>query len=117
MNYKIWETSAKSEYTCEFGKYGIRDVYTLPNSKIKIHDETILPRSIFQKQHHSTLIDLIYPISAKNELFNEGINFFDENRYTEEGYGYPVFEDENSTEKAFNFCESGKAIEILNKYS
>ena len=102
MNYKEWSKVAKSEYTCEFGRDGIRDVYTLPNG-IKIHDEVFLPRSIFRSQFTQTLVDIIVHKSNEEDIKKYGA-IIDYNRYSEEDYGYPLFQGENCCEKAFNFA-------------
>lgn len=107
MTFKEWSDNAVSEYTCEFGSMGIvgiRDVYTLPCG-LKIHDEVVLPRSIFKKQRTATLVDVIVPVSKKKWLKDTYNADLDENRYTEEGYGYPLFVGEDCTERAFEFAE------------
>lgn len=100
--FEEWSNTAESEYTCEFGRDGIRDIYTLPNG-IKIHDEVWMPRSIFKPQQQQTLVDYIFPASKVEWLKEQGAEF-DENRYTDEGYGYAVFCGEGSTERAFHFA-------------
>lgn len=107
MTFKQWSENATTEYTCEFGNMscpGIRDIYTLPCG-LKIHDEVVLPRSIFKKQHTATLVDVIVPVSKKEWLKDTYDAELDEGRYTEEGYGYPLFIGENCTERAFEFAE------------
>jgi len=103
MNFKEWSKTAESEYTCEFGRYGIRDIYTTPFG-VKVHDEVFMPRSIFQPQSQQTLVDLQYPVSKREWLKSKGADL-DEYRYTEEGWGYPLFRGENSLERAYKFIE------------
>lgn len=110
MNYKEWSKLAISEYTCEFGRDGIRDIYSLPCG-IKIHDEVFLPRSIFKSQFTQTLVDYIVHKSQEEILKKYGA-IIDYDRYTEEDYGYPLFKGEGCTEKAYNFAMNIK--EILN---
>lgn len=101
MNYKEWFETVKSEYTCEFSRDGIRDVYSLPNG-IKIHDEVFMPRSIFKPQTQQTFVDIIFPVSDKEWIEKQGA-VWDDQRYTEEGYGSPLFVGENCMERAFKF--------------
>lgn len=126
IDYKIWEEKAISEYTCEFGREWIRDIYTLPCG-IKIYLESYIPRNIFGKQRNNILVDIIYHKDCLNHLSKVGVDkniiFFDENRYTEENFGYIVFTDynlcSNKNEKidlmeiVYNFCESGNARKLL----
>jgi hypothetical protein len=102
MTYKKWAEKAVSEYTCEFGRGAIRDIYTLPNG-IRIHDEVFFPRNPFQSQHQQTLVDYVFPKSRQAWLKEQGADL-DTDRYTEEGFGYPLFRGETSTERAFNFA-------------
>lgn len=104
MNFESWSKEAKSEYTCNFGKDGIRDVYTIPCG-IVIQDEVILPRSIFRKQHQQTLVDVILPESQKEWVESNGARW-DTDRYLEDGYGQPMFEGEGSTKRAFEFAQT-----------
>jgi len=103
MNYEEWSKTAIPQYTCEFGKEGIRDIYKLPFG-IKIHDEVILPRSIFKKQHKQTLVDYLFHKSDESWLKENWGATIDYDRYSEEGYGYPLFVGEDSCEKAYEFC-------------
>ena len=104
ISFQEWSETAQTEYTCHFGyrQQGIRDTYTLPNG-VKIYDEVWMPFSIFKPQQQETLVDIIFPESKKGWLKEQGADF-DEDRYTEEGFGYPIFKGENSTECAFNFA-------------
>ena len=97
MTFKEWQKTAISEYTCEFGRCGIRDIYTLPNG-VKIHDETWFPTNPFRPQTHQTLVDIMI-----TEAETPSGAIWDEERYTDAGYGYPVFE---TTKAAFNYAMS-----------
>lgn len=105
MNYKEWAENVESEYTCGWGSgnENCRDIYVLPCG-VRVHDETILPRHWAKKQRHQTLVDLIYPESEAERLKKLGADM-DMDRYTEEGFGYPMFRGDDSLEKAFNFVE------------
>jgi len=108
MNFEEWFETTISEYTCEFGSEGIRDIYTLP-CNIKIYDEVFLPRSIFQSQSTQTLVDYIVHRSQEKILEKYG-SIIDYDRYIEDNYGYPLFYGEDCTEKAFNFAMNIKGI-------
>lgn len=104
ISFQEWSDTAQTEYTCHWGyrQQGIRDIYTLPNG-VRIHDEVWMPYSIFKPQQQATLVDIIFPESKKEWLKEQGADF-DEDRYTDEGFGYPLFVGENSTERAWNFA-------------
>ena len=104
MNFKDWEATAESIYTCGWGSgnENCRDIYVLPGGT-QVHDETILPRHWAKKQRHLTLVDIIYPESEAERLLKEFGAEMDMDRYTEEGYGYPIFRGEDSLKQAFNF--------------
>jgi hypothetical protein len=110
MNYKEWAETVESEYTCGWGSgnENCRDIYVLPCG-VRVHDETILPRHWAKKQRHQTLVDLIYPESEAERLKKLGADM-DMDRYTEEGFGYPIFRGDDSLEKAFNFVIEEKRI-------
>jgi hypothetical protein len=108
MNFKEWQDTSIVEYSCEMGRDGIRDIYKLPNNII-LYDETYLPRSIFKPQYHQTLIDFIIHKSKEYIIKNAG-GSLDYERYTDAGFGYPVFVGADSTEKAFNFAMNIKNI-------
>lgn len=115
MTFSDWEKTAVSEYTGEFSSDGIRDVYTTP-SGIKVYHEVIIPRSLFKKQSERTMVDIIFPADKEKDLKEQGVSELDVDRYTEEGFGYPIFRGENSLEKAYNFIESlSKPKEVQNK--
>jgi hypothetical protein len=104
MNYKEWSEKAESEFTCEFSRDGIRDVYPTPFG-IKLYHEVFMPRNIFVNQSELALVDVIIHRSKEEWLKEKyGINWLDYNRYTEDDYGYPIFLCENSLEKGFNFA-------------
>ena len=113
MTFKEWEAVIETEYTCEFGRYGnpcIRDIYTTPPG-VKVHDEVIMPRSIFKPPYKRTLVDLIYPVTELPRLRETyGDVDLDCDRYTEKGFGYPLFIGEGSLELAYNFIEKEKAL-------
>lgn len=104
INFQQWADTAQTEYTCNWGYrgQGTRDIYTLPNG-VRIHDEVYMPFSPFKPQTQQTLVDIIFPESKKEWLKEQGADF-DADRYTDEGYGSPLFVGENSTERAFNFA-------------
>jgi hypothetical protein len=103
MEYKEWSETAVSEFTCEFGKDGIREVYKLPCG-ITIYDEVIMPRSIFKPQYNQTLVDVLMHRSQESYLKENYNAELDYNRYSEEDYGYPLFKGEDSCERAYNFA-------------
>ena len=104
MDFKEWSETAVSELTCDIGRDGIRDVYTTPKG-IKVYHEVIMPRSIFKPQYEHTMIDIIYPVDKEGWLKEQGVARLDTDRYTEEGFGYPIFSGEGSLERAYNFIE------------
>lgn len=103
ISFKAWSETVETEYTCEFARDGIRDIYTTPFG-VKVHDESFLPRHIFGKPGHQTLVDLTLPVSMKPWLLEYGA-VLDENRYTPDGFGCPLFRGEDSLEQAFNFIK------------
>ena len=100
ITFDQWTENLESQYTCQCGDW-MRDIYELPNG-IKVYDEVCLPRSPFKPQRNQTLVDIMLPISKREELKNIGADL-DEERYTPEGYGYPVFKGEDSLKQAFEF--------------
>ena len=104
MTFKKWEATVETEFTCDIGRDGIRDVYATPFG-IKVYHEVFMPRSIFKPQSEWTLIDIIYPVDKEEWLKKHGAAFLDVDRYTEEGFGYPVFKGKDSLERAYNFIE------------
>jgi hypothetical protein len=110
MTFKEWEDTAVSEFTCEFGREGIRDVYTTPFG-VKVYDEVFLPWNPFKPQHNQTLVDLTYPITELPRLQKTyGEIELDDQRYTEEGFGIPLFKGEGCLERAYNFIEKEKSL-------
>ena len=111
MNFKEWEETAISEFTCEFGREGIRDVYRFPND-VRVHHEVFMPRNPYQPQYEQAMVDIIYPKSKVEWLKGKGMDYFDEERYSEIDHGYAVFKGENSLERAYNFAMSLKLKKV-----
>jgi hypothetical protein len=107
MNFKEWAKIAVSEHSCDIGRDGIRDVYVTPKG-IRVYHEVIMPRSIFKPQYEHTMIDIIYPVDKEGWLKEQGVARLDTDRYTEEGFGYPIFSGDGSLERAYNFIDGLK---------
>lgn len=104
LPFKEWEKTAVCESTNEFGREWMRDVYQLPNGKRVFH-ETHLPRSIFKTPSpERAIVDFAFMKSILSSLKEQGIDYLDDNYYTEEGYGLAVFEGKGCLERAYNFC-------------
>lgn len=99
MNFKAWEETAVSEQTLQVSRDWTRDVYKFPNGVVVYH-EVCLPWNPFQPQHEQVVVDKIMAVDEANAL---GLTL-DTDRYTEEGFGLPVFKGEDSLEQAFNFA-------------
>jgi hypothetical protein len=102
MDFNEWENSAESTFTCEFGSCGIRDVYKLTNG-INLYVETYLPRSPFKPQVTNCLVDFMVTEDTKIPAA-----VIDTDRYSPEGYGYPLFTGENSVRNAWEYAMSLK---------
>ena len=113
ITFKEWEDTVESEYTCEFGRDWTRDIYPTP-SGIKIYHEVCLPWNPFRQQTERAMVDVILPESLESWLRERHGAGFDRDRYTEEGFGYPVFSGEDCLEKAYNFIPkvAGHVIEV-----
>ena len=104
-SYKEWEKTVETEFTCEFSRDGIRDVYCFPNG-IRVHHEVFLPSNPFKSQSEQTLVDILYHKSKVEWLKKQGVDYFDQERYSDEDHGYAMFQGENSLERAYNFAMS-----------
>ena len=102
LTFEEWESTAESIFTCEYGSSslpGIRDVYVLFNG-IQLIVETILPRSIFKSQRIQCLVDYMVP----DILGSIPNGMVDIDRYTPDGFGYPLFVGEDSVRLAWEYA-------------
>lgn len=99
MDFKAWEMQAVSEQTLQVSRDWTRDVYRFPNGVIVYH-EVCMPWNPFQPQHEQTVVDKVVSVEDAERL---GINL-DTDRYTEPGFGLPMFRGEDSLEQAYKFA-------------
>jgi len=104
VSFAEWSETVETEFTCEFAGDGIRDVYTTPWG-VKVHDEQFIPRHWGRKPYSRTMVDRIYPASDEQRLKKEYGCTLDYERYTEDGFGYPMFKGDDSLEQAYNFIQ------------
>ena len=116
--FEEWSETAESTATYEFSSDGIRDIYDTPFG-IQIEEESILPRHWGRKPHYQTVVDVILPMEKEEWLKETYGGWLDDERYTEDGYGVPVFDGEESdigTQKAWKFLEvEHKNLKRLNE--
>ena len=107
MDFKTWTQTTESINTISYGDF-VRDTYVTPNSIHIVHNVT-MPRSIFKASSQWAMVDLILPLSKREEI--ETLKGeLSEDFYTEDGYGVPLFSGEDCLEKAFNYTETNKGV-------
>lgn len=110
ITYEEWSKTAVSLETHEFGAYGewVRDVYDTPFG-IQIQEEVFLPRSIFKKSSGRCVVSVILLMDKEEWLQEKYGGWLDNQRYTEDGFGTPVFNDTAESEgvrRAWKFLEA-----------
>jgi hypothetical protein len=117
VTYEEWSATAKSIDTHEFSRDGIRDVYDTPFG-IQIEEESVLPRSPFKPAHHQTVVNVILPMDKEEWLKATYGGWLNDQRYTEDGFGMPVFndtDDSDGSRRAWKFLEAEhKNLKLLN---
>lgn len=109
MTYQEWESKTEVLETWTWGGENMRDIYKT-TSGVTLYDETIVPRHWGKKQSHSTVVDIIYPEAQAERIKSVYNADMDMGRYTDEGYGYPVFRGNDSLEQAYNFILKEKSL-------
>jgi len=106
-NYEEWSEQAHSLQTEVFGRGDewVRDIYDTPFG-IQIQEEAFLPWS--KPSHYRTVVNVILPMVKEEWLQETYGGRLDNQRYTEDGFGIPVFddtEDSDGSRRAWKFLE------------
>lgn len=100
--YDVWAEKTESTQTMEISRDIIRDIYPVGNG-INIAHNVCLPRNPFKSQSEWAYVCYTLHISDKPKVLAAG-GSWNEEMYTEEGYGTPEFFGDDCLKKAYEFA-------------